>query len=247
MKRRIWTVAVALASVAALVAVPAALRGVHDSEARGTASGHVDDGQGDADPNDDPTASVRIFVPTGTSLTTTQAPGTIARPGPRDRQGARPRRRRPAARGQSGRRRTRPDRARHAGRMPRHRDAARILGDGAQRRGADPARSRYLVATTGAQAALGPAYIQVCLPPPDLPVGHARSGDVRRQARTAPSSRSTGVFSASPGAGSRSGRHTDRASARSTWPERSPHPPRSRPARSRSQRGSPVRRASEPS
>ena len=29
----------------------------------------------------------------------------------------------------------------------------------------------YLVTTTGAQAALGPAYIQVCLPPPDIPVG----------------------------------------------------------------------------
>jgi hypothetical protein len=29
----------------------------------------------------------------------------------------------------------------------------------------------YLIATTGAQAALGPAYIQVCLPPPDVPVG----------------------------------------------------------------------------
>jgi hypothetical protein len=29
----------------------------------------------------------------------------------------------------------------------------------------------YLVATTGAQTALGPAYIQVCLPPPDVPAG----------------------------------------------------------------------------
>ena len=29
----------------------------------------------------------------------------------------------------------------------------------------------YLVATTGAQAALGPAYVQVCLPPPDIPTG----------------------------------------------------------------------------
>jgi hypothetical protein len=29
----------------------------------------------------------------------------------------------------------------------------------------------FLVATAGAQAALGPAYIQVCLPPPDIPAG----------------------------------------------------------------------------
>ncbi|MDQ3122164.1 MAG: hypothetical protein M3Q59_06480, partial [Actinomycetota bacterium] len=29
----------------------------------------------------------------------------------------------------------------------------------------------YLVATTGTQVALGPAYIQVCLPPPDIPLG----------------------------------------------------------------------------
>jgi hypothetical protein len=29
----------------------------------------------------------------------------------------------------------------------------------------------YLVPTAGSQAALGPAYIQICLPPPDLPVG----------------------------------------------------------------------------
>ena len=31
-------------------------------------------------PNDDPTASVRIFAPSGTQLTTTQAPGTVLGP-----------------------------------------------------------------------------------------------------------------------------------------------------------------------
>ena len=39
----------------------------------------------------------------------------------------------------------------------------------------------YLVATTGAQAALGPAYIQICLPPPDVPGRNSGPRDLRRE------------------------------------------------------------------
>ena len=80
MKRRIWTVAAALASVAALVAVPSAFAAYTTAklEVRQTGTSAVI--KATLDPNDDPTASVRIFVPTGTQLTTTQAPGTSLGP-----------------------------------------------------------------------------------------------------------------------------------------------------------------------
>jgi hypothetical protein len=34
-----------------------------------------------------------------------------------------------------------------------------------------PPVGAYLIPTSGAQTALGPAYLQICLPPPDVPVG----------------------------------------------------------------------------
>ena len=76
MKRRIWTVAVGIASVAALISVPAALAAFTTSklEVRQTAAATTF--KLTQSSSEDAVASVRIFVPTGTTVTATQAPGT---------------------------------------------------------------------------------------------------------------------------------------------------------------------------
>ena len=171
MKRRIWTVATALASVAALVAVPSAFAAYTTAklEVRRTGTGAVI--KATLDPNDDPTASVRIFVPTGTQLTTTQAPGTSLGPvralvKALDLAGADL----PlegnlvvAAAGQIAP----ATQAACLGAVTPIASWVMVLSAAGQTLPV-PA---YLVATTGTQAALGPAYIQVCLPPPDIPIG----------------------------------------------------------------------------
>jgi hypothetical protein len=122
-------------------------------------------------PDDDPTASVRIFVPAGTQLTTTQAPGTVLGPvraivKALDLAGAdlplegqllvaAPGQIAPAAQ------------AACLGTTPPLASWSMVLSAAGQTLPV-PA---YLIATSGAQAALGPAYIQVCLPPPDVPAG----------------------------------------------------------------------------
>jgi hypothetical protein len=170
MKKRIWTVAAGVASVAALIAVPAAY-GAYTSlklEVTQSATGVTIKAGGSAD--DDATASVRIFVPTGTQLTTSQAPGTtvgrvtanarvldlagadfpltgqilIATPGQFSAEQA----------------------ACLQGATPL---ASYVLALSAA--GQNVPVPAWLVATTGAQAAFGPAYIQVCLRPPDVPPG----------------------------------------------------------------------------
>jgi len=171
MKGRIWTVTAGLASVAALIAVPVALAAYTSAKLEVRQAGTTTTIKASLDPNDDPTASVRIFAPAGTQLTTTQAPGTVLGPVkaivkaldlagadlPIDGQLL------VAAPGQVA-------------------PAIQALCTG----GATPLATwimllqaagtmlpvpAYLIATSGAQTALGPAYIQVCLPPPDVPVG----------------------------------------------------------------------------
>jgi len=80
MKGRIWTAAVGLAAVAALIAVPAAMAAYMSPklEVTQTATGVVV--KASLDPNDDPTAAVVILAPAGIQLTTTQAPGTVLGP-----------------------------------------------------------------------------------------------------------------------------------------------------------------------
>ena len=80
MKGRIGTVAVGLAAVAALIAVPAAMAAYTSPklEVTQTATGVVV--KASLNPNDDPTAAVVIVPPTGTQLTTSQAPGTVLGP-----------------------------------------------------------------------------------------------------------------------------------------------------------------------
>ena len=80
MKRRIGTVAIGLAALAALIAVPAAMAAYSSPklDVTQTATGVVV--KASLDPNDDPTARVAINVPVGTQLTTNQAPGTVLGP-----------------------------------------------------------------------------------------------------------------------------------------------------------------------
>lgn len=76
MKRRIWTVAVGVASVAALIAVPAALAAFTTPKLEVRQAGAVTTFKLSQTSSEDAVASVRIFVPTGTTVTATQAPGT---------------------------------------------------------------------------------------------------------------------------------------------------------------------------
>lgn len=77
MKGRIWTVAAGLAAVSALIAVPAALAAYTTPKLEVRQAGAVTTFKLSQSSNDDPTALARIFVPAGTTLTTSQAPGTV--------------------------------------------------------------------------------------------------------------------------------------------------------------------------
>ena len=171
MKGRIWTVAVGLVSVAALIAVPAALAAYTSAKLEIKQAGAATTVKASLDPNDDPTASVRIFAPAGTQLTTNQAPGTVLGPVKAivkalDLAGAdlplegqllvtAPGQIPPATVAQCT-----------AGATPLAIWVMVLTAAGQTLQ-----VPTYLVPTAGAQAALGPAYIQICLPPPDVPVG----------------------------------------------------------------------------
>jgi hypothetical protein len=172
MKRRIWTVAAALASVAAVVAVPAAYAAYTSAKLEvrpaGTAGATV---RATLSPDDDPTASVRIFAPSGVSLTTNQAPGTVLGPvraivKALDLGGA--------DLPLEGQLVVAPPGAVPAATQAQCLGTTTPLAVWVMTLGAAGQTltvPTYLVATAGAQTALGPAYIQVCLPPPDVPAG----------------------------------------------------------------------------
>jgi hypothetical protein len=171
MRARIWTIAAGLAALAAVIAVPAALAAYSSPklEVTQTATGVVV--RATVGPNDDPTARVGIIVPSGTQLTTTQAPGTVLGPvravvKALDLAGA--------------------DLPLEGnlvvaapGSIPASTAAQCTAGvtpiatwvmvlSAAGQTLQVPA---YLVPTSGALAAAGPAFIAICLPPPDVPVG----------------------------------------------------------------------------
>lgn len=171
MKRPSWMVPIALAVAVAVVAVPSALAAYSSPmlEVRLASTGATI--KASLSPDDDPTASVRIFAPAGTQLTTTQAPGTVLGPvraivKALDLGGADL-----PLEGQLL--------VAAPGQIPATTQAA-CLGTTApiaswvmvlSAAGQTLTVPSYLVATTGAQTALGPAFIQVCLPPPDVPAG----------------------------------------------------------------------------
>lgn len=194
---RIWTVLAGLTSIAALIAIPSALAAYTSPKLEVKRAGEAATIKVSLSPDDDPTASVRIFAPAGTQLTTTQAPGTELGPvraivKALDLAGA-----------------DLPLEGRAVVAAPGQVPAA---AQTACLQGATPLATwllvlsaagqtlnvpAYLVATSGAQTALGPGYIAVCLPPPDVPAGtpgRATFGAKLYSAELAIS----GVFSAVP-------------------------------------------------
>ena len=171
MKRRIWTVAAACAVLAAILAVPAAYAAYTTAklEVRPATGGVTV--RATLSPDDDPTASVRIFAPTGSTLTTTQAPGTVLGPvraivKALDLGGA--------DLPLEGQLAVAPPGAVPAATQAQCLGTVQPLAVWVMTLGAAGQTltvPTYLVATTGTQTALGPAYIQVCLPPPDVPAG----------------------------------------------------------------------------
>jgi hypothetical protein len=171
MKGRIATALLALASIALIVAVPSALAAYASPKLEVSQAGTTSTVRVSLDPNDDPTASVRIFAPTETQLTTSQAPGTVLGPVTAivkalDLGGADL----PltgqllvAAPGQV------PPAVQAACTQGATPVATWVLVLSAA--GQTLTVPAFLVPTTGTQTALGPAYIQVCLPPPDVPAG----------------------------------------------------------------------------
>lgn len=172
MKGRIWAITVGLAAVAALIAIPAAMAAYTSPTLRvtQTATGVVV--RASLDPNDDPTARVTIVAPSGTQLTTSQAPGAVLGPVraivkaldlagadlPLEGQLV------VAAPGQV------PTAAQTACVGPVTPLATWVMVLTAA--GQTLSVPTYLISTAGSVfAPLGPALIAICLPPPDVPAG----------------------------------------------------------------------------
>lgn len=172
MKSRIWTLAVGVAAIAALIAVPAAMAAYMSPklEITQTTTGVVV--RATVDSNDDPTAAVRIVVPTGTQLTTSQAPGTVLGPvravvKALDLAGADL-----PLEGQLV--------VAAPGQVPAATQTA-CIGSATPlatwvmvltAAGQTLSVPTYLLSSAGTPfAAIGPAFIGLCLPPPDVPVG----------------------------------------------------------------------------
>ena len=196
MTRRSWTVLIGVAALVALVVVPSALAAYASPKLQVTYAGAATIVKASLDPNDDPTASVRIFAPAGTQLTTSQAPGTVLGPVkatvkalalagadlPLEGQLV------VAAPGQIP-----------AATVQQCTQGGTVLATWAMVLSAAGQQLQvptYLVQSPAALAALGPAYIQICLPPPDIPVdkGGATFGAKVYSAELS----ITGVFSSVP-------------------------------------------------
>jgi hypothetical protein len=70
-----WTLVAAIASVVALVAAPAADAAYTSAKFEVTQAGTTTTIKASVDPSDDPTAMLQIIVPSGTHVTSNQAPG----------------------------------------------------------------------------------------------------------------------------------------------------------------------------
>jgi hypothetical protein len=197
MKRRIWTALVGLAAIAALVAVPSALAAYTSPTLQVSQAGSAITIKAALSPDDDPTASVQIYAPTGTQLTTNQAPGTVLGPvkalvkaldlGGADLEFD----------GQLV--------VAAPGQVPAADQALCLQGAtplatwimALTAAGQSVPVPAFLVATSGAASAIGPAYIQVCLGPPDIPPGTPGRADFGAKLYSAQLT-VRGVFSAVP-------------------------------------------------
>lgn len=171
MARRFWTAVVGIAAASALIVVPSALAAYTSAKLQVTSTASGTTVKASLDPNDDPTASVRIFVPTGTQLTTNQAPGTVLGPVKAivkalDLAGA--------DLPLDGELIVAPPGAVDAPTVAACTAGATPIAIWVMNLNAAGQQLQvpvFLIGTSGAQTALGPAYMQICLPPPDLPVG----------------------------------------------------------------------------
>ena len=169
MNRRLWTALVGLAATVALVAVPSALAAYMSTKLEIQQTGNTLVATITADPNDDPTASTRVFAPTGTQVTSNQAPGAVL--------GSVKASAKALALGGADLPFTGQLVVAQPGAVPPATQAACTQGATPlatwfmvlEAAGQMVRIPLYLVATSGAAAALGPAYVQVCLPPPDIP------------------------------------------------------------------------------
>src|SRR6476620_1362937 len=155
--RRIWTIAAGVAALAAVIVVPAAMAATYSSaKLTVTQAGTLTTIKASLDPNDDATASVRILAPAGTQVTTTQAPGkALGLAGadlPLEGQLV------VAAPGQV------PAASQTACLQTTAPTATWVMVLSAA--GQTLQVPTYLIAPAGGQA-----YIQICLPPPDVPAG----------------------------------------------------------------------------
>lgn len=171
MTRRMWTAIAGCAVAAALVAVPSALAAYTSAKLEITQTGNVARVKASLSPDADPTASVRIFVPSGTSLTTSQTAGTVLGPVEAlvkalDLGGADL-----PLTGQVV--------VAAPGQIPAASQAA-CIGTSTPlaswvlvltAAGQTLSVPAYLMPTSGPLTSIGPAFIQVCLPPPDVPAG----------------------------------------------------------------------------
>jgi hypothetical protein len=169
MRTRIWTCVVGLAAVAALIAVPAAMAAYMSPKLEVTRTATGVTVKASLSPDDDPTARVAISAPVGTQLTTNQAAGTVLGPVQAivkalDLAGADL-----PLTGQLI--------VAAPGQVPAATQAACIGST-------TPIATWVMVLSAAGQtltvptyllpqsnAALGPAFIAICLPPPDVPAG----------------------------------------------------------------------------
>jgi len=171
MKRRIPTALAGLAVIAALVVVPSALASYTSARLEIKQVGMTLTARISANPNDDPTASAIVIAPTGTQLRTNQAPGTIL--GPVDAFAT------VLSLGGANVEIEGHIVVAAPGQVPAAQSAPCLQGATPLATwlmvievttGREDTVPLYLVSTAGGPlAGVGPAYVQVCLPAPDIP------------------------------------------------------------------------------
>lgn len=170
MKRRIPTVLAGLAAIVALIAVPSALAAYTSTKLEVQQVGSKLTAKISANPDDDPTAAAQVYAPAGTKLTTNQAPGTTLGPALVSAK--------VLALGGADVQLTGKIVVAAPGQVPSSQSAPCLRGAtplatwvmALQALGQEVDFPLYLLSTAGGPfAATSPAYVQVCLPAPDVP------------------------------------------------------------------------------
>ena len=172
MRKRIWTVAVGFVAVAAIIAVPSALAAYTSTKLEIQQVGTKLTAKISASPDDDPTALAQVYAPAGTQITANQAPGTVL--------GTASVHARVLALAGADVELAGQIVVAAPGQVPTSQSAPCLRGATPlatwlmvlSALGQEVAFPLYLVPNSGS-AALGPAYVLVCLPAPDTPAAQA--------------------------------------------------------------------------